>query len=577
MHRFAIRAPFLFEADGRGVSVYDVSTNTPRSVAFVPTKDESLDVAAGDDLYVVTRGEIARFAIASDGALALRASIPTSDYQSIAAGDGFIATWGTRLALWSTATETPSINGEIAPNGVISAVAFHGSQFWIAMQHQAIFGYDFARSAEPLGAIPVGANGIAIRGDTLFAAAGINGLVIADIGDVTDPRIVSRTGAGEIDFRSIVVAGDRAYSASGPADIQVFDISDITSPQLLAPMHDHTQMLATEGTRLFAGGSDIDAFGLIHVTPLRFSIYANGARAGGFTESLQGPLSGVATDGTFAYVIDWPWFRVLDISTPSQTKEVASITFDDVQDFVKIQNGYAIVWGRAKLNLVDIHDPWHPHFLGTFDSGGIPGGGATFSGDTIIEANPTTGMHFLDFFNTTTPDKPVQIGGVKSHYYEAVSLFPAVYGFDLSGAKVIDATDPRNPLTVDGIVIPHGPAAITGHMMVVASLDRFHVFDLTNPLKPVEVGGAALPAANVVIAPDGDGVLVAFAGEVDRLDISNPSHPRLVKTGMNALAPSQIAAAGGKVVIADRYALRIYGDVTPAPQQPPARVRAVRR
>src|SRR5437763_12677154 len=40
VHRFAVRAPFLFEVDGRGVSVYDVSTNTPRVVGFVPTKDE---------------------------------------------------------------------------------------------------------------------------------------------------------------------------------------------------------------------------------------------------------------------------------------------------------------------------------------------------------------------------------------------------------------------------------------------------------------------------------------------------------------------------------------------------------
>src|SRR4051794_12180214 len=574
--RFAVRAPFLFAADGRGVSVFDVSTNTPRKVGFVPTADESLDLAVADDLYVVTRGEIARFAIADNGVLTLRGSIPTSDYQSIAVGDGFIATWGTHLTIWSTATETPSVAAELAPHGVISALAFHGSKLWIATQNQAIFGYDLARSAEPAGAIAVGANGIAIRGDTLFAAAGINGLVIADISDITDPRIVSRTGAGEINFMSMVVAGDRAYSASGPNDIQLFDISDLASPQQLAPIHEHTQMLATDGTRLFAGGSDIDAFGLIHVTPQRFAIYDNGARAGSFSEPLQGPLSGVATDGTFAYVADWPNFRVLDISTPSETKEIASIAFDELQDFVKIHNGLAIVWGRAKLNLIDIHDPWHPRLLGTFDSGGVAGGGATFSGDTIVEANPTTGMHFLDFFTLTTPDKPVQIGGVKSHYYEAVSLFPAVYGFDLSGAKVIDATDPHNPQAVNGMVIPHGPAAIAGHTMVVASLDRFHVFDLSDPLKPVETGGAALPAANVAIAADGDGVFVAYAGSVDRLDINNPAHPQLGKTGMKALAPMQIAAGGGKVVIADRYALRVYGEVTPAPQQPPARARAVR-
>jgi hypothetical protein len=76
---------------------------------------------------------------------------------------------------------------------------------------------------------------------------------------------------------------------------------------------------------------------------------------------------------------------------------------------------------------------------------------------------------------------------------------------------------------------------------------------------------------------DGDGVLIARPGEVDRLDISNPVHPELTKTGMTAFAPSQIAAANGKVVIADRYSLRVYGDVTPAPQRPPARLRPSRR
>jgi len=583
VRHFAVRAPLLFEADGRGVSVYDISTNDPHAVSVVPTADESLDLALGDDLYVVTRGEIARFAFAGNGALALRASVPTSDYQSIAAGDGFIATASpTKLTLWSTATETPSLAAEVAPSGVINAIAFHGSELWVAVQHQAIYGYDLARGAQPLGAIPVDANGFVIRGDTLFAAAGIDGLVIADVADVANPRVVSRTGAGEINYTGIAVGADRAYLAGGFDDIEVFDVSNLESPEPLAPIHDHAQSLATDGTRLFAGGSDVDPYGLIHATPLRFSVYDSGARVGGFSDAFGGPVSGAATDGTFAYVVDWPRFRVLDISTPSRTKEIASIAFDDMQDFVKINNGLAIVWGRAKLNLIDIHDPWHPKFLGTYDSGGIAGGGATFIGDAIVEANPTTGMHFLDFFSTTTPDMPKQIGGVRSHYYEAVSLFPAVYGFDLTVARVIDATDPHAPHLVREILLPLGHAAIAANgagtpQLVVASVDRIHVFDLTDPLKPVEGAGATLPAANVVIAGDGSSVLVAFAGGVDRLDLSNPAHPQLVKSGMTAIAPSQIAAGGGKVVIADRYSLRVYGDVTPAPVQPPARMRPSRR
>src|SRR5436305_263259 len=138
VHHFAVRAPLLFEADGRGVSVYDISTNDPRAVGVIPTADESLDLALGDDLYVVTRGEIARFAFAGNGALALRASVPTGDYQMIAAGDGLIATASpTKLTLWSTVSETPSLFAEVAPSGVINAMAFHGSELWVAVQHQA--------------------------------------------------------------------------------------------------------------------------------------------------------------------------------------------------------------------------------------------------------------------------------------------------------------------------------------------------------------------------------------------------------------------------------------------------------
>ena len=581
IRRIAVRAPLLFEADGRGVSVYDIRTNEPRRVGTVPTADESLDLAVGDDLYVVTRGEIARFSFASDGLLALRSTIPTSDYHSIAAGDGVIATIGVagtagRLTVWSTATETPIELAEIAPPGVVSAVAFHGSQLWVAVQGQAIYGYDLARAAQPVGTIVADAHDIAVRGDTLFAAAGVGGLVIADVSDVANPRIVSRTGAGELNLLRIAAGTDRIYAAESAEVIDVFDIDG----RQLGQIHDHAQTLAADGTRLFTGGTDIDQYGLIHATPQRFAIYDDGALAGGFTDTLQGPVSGAATDGTFAYVVDWPWFRVLDISTPSQTKQIAAIAVDGLQDFVKIRDGLAIVWGRAKLNLIDIHDPWRPKLLGTFNSFGIAGGGATFAGDAIVEANPTTGMHFLDFFKETTPDKPVQIGAATLHYYEAVTYFPVVYGFDLTVMRIIDASDPKKAHIVREMNLPYGPAAITNGAtpyLVVESLDRFRIFDLTDPLKPVEISTAALPPAPGVVAADGDSVLVARAGGVDRLDISNPLHPQLSNSGMKALAPMQIGAAGGKVVIADRYSLRVYGDVTAAPQQPPARLRPVRR
>jgi len=570
--RYAVRSPLLFEADGRGVSVYDISDNTPRQLGSIATRAESLDLAVSDDLYVVTRDEIARFGYAANGALTLRASLPTGDYDSIAAGDGYIATAGpSRLTIWSTSEELPVIAAEIAAPGAVTAIAFQGSRLWVAIRDQAIYGYDLGTQT---GSIPVNAKGLAIKGDMLYAAAGTSGLVVADISDAATPRIVSRVGAGEVNLGAIALGTDRVFASEGTDAIRVYDAATFEEKGII---HDHAQRLAADGKRLFAGGADVDEFGLIHLTPIRFAVYEDGARAGTFNETLAGPVSGAATDGTFAYVIDWPYFRVLDISTPSRSNEIASIAFPAMQDFVKIQNGLAIVYGRGKLNLVDVHDPWRPRFLGTYDSLGMPGGGATFAGDNIIEANPETGLHVLDFFKFTTPDKPVQIGGVIWHYFELASLYPAVYAFDFGLIRVIDVTDPHVVRTVREVPMPRGPAVVAGNYLVVESADRFHVLDVSDRFNPIEVGGAALPPTPGVVAADGDGVLVAHAGAVDRLDISNPVHPQMTKTAMTARAPMQIHAAGGKVVIADRYALRVYGEATAAPQQPPARMRPTRR
>jgi hypothetical protein len=583
--RFAVRAPLLFEADGRGVAIYDTRGGNPTRIAALPTAAESLDLAMGDDLYLLTRDQIQRYAIADSGALALRAAIPARDLDTIAAGDGYIATAGpSRLTVWSTTEgDLPVIVAELPVRGRITAMAFHGAQLWTAVQDQAIFGYDIAIGAAPLGTIAASAGGIAIRGDMLFAAAGVNGLLIADISDVSAPNVVSRTGAGELNLTRIAAGTDAVYAAEGPDHIRVYDVSNVAAPRLTATIDDYAQLLAADDTRLYAGGTLVDEFGLPHVASRRFSVYEKNTRIGSYSDPFGGPVSGVATDGTFAYVVDWPMFRVLDISTPSAPNELAAITFPALQDHVKIQNGLAIVYGRGKLNLIDIHDPFRPRLLGTYDSLGMPGGGATFAGDAIIEANPETGLHVLDFFRNTTPDKPVQVGGVIWHYFELVSLPSTLYAFDLSVMRVVDMKDPHlngffNGHSEREVPLAPGPAAIVAdRLLVVESVGGFHIFDLTEPTSPRRIATAPLLEVRGPVAADGDGVLVALPGEVDRLDLAEPGAPMMVKTAMKAVAPLQIAAAGGTVVIADRYSLRVYGTPTPAPRQAPARPRLTRR
>jgi hypothetical protein len=80
-----------------------------------------------------------------------------------------------------------------------------------------------------------------------------------------------------------------------------------------------------------------------------------------------------------------------------------------------------------------------------------------------------------------------------------------------------------------------------------------------------------------VIAADADRAYLGTAGSVQVMDVTNPSRPTLLTTAMHPLSPMQIAPSKGKVVIADRYALRIFGpDTAPPPPPPPTRRRAAR-
>src|SRR6266550_1728359 len=54
------------------------------------------------------------------------------------------------------------------------------------------------------------------------------------------------------------------------------------------------------------------------------------------------------------------------------------------------------------------------------------------------------------------------------------------------------------------------------------------------------------------------------------LGMTNPLSLSFQPTGARVVAPSQISAANGKIVVADRYALRVFGPDSAPPSPPPA-------
>jgi len=129
---------------------------------------------------------------------------------------------------------------------------------------------------------------------------------------------------------------------------------------------------------------------------------------------------------------------------------------------------------------------------------------------------------------------------------------------------------------VSATQMPATQLAVADQLLLVRSPTLVRIFSLTDPFAPVELGSASLEPGGV-IAAEGDAAYVAANGTVMRMDLANPSSPSFQPTGWRVVAPSQIAVTKAKVVVADRYALRVFGpDSAPPPPPGPARRRPSR-
>jgi len=557
-HAFLVRDNVVYDIDGRGVAQYDVSDPAAiRRAAVIDTEGESLDgaFAANGDLLVLTRLGIDRF----DRGLAPVAHTPARGYAHLRANDKWIVAASAK-GVTVFAPDMSEAQHAIFTNN-INAIALAGDALYVAVDKVGISVIDLTGAQDP-SVLPENAQDLAVDGNRLYIAGGVDGLVVADITDPLAPNVVRRSGAGESDLARVAVSGAKVYASEAGTTIRIFDDSGQT-----ATISDAVQTLAAAGNRLYVSGTNFDRFGLPTETgvPLRVYDVAGAPKLLGDVHDLAGPVSGAATDGTLAYVVDRPFFRVIDVSKTGAPRELSTLSIDNIEDHVKLLGKQVILYGRGDVDLIDVSDPYQPKLVKVFHSFGRTPSNAAFARDTILEDNPWSGFHVVDFAHYADA---AQVGGIKGHYYEVVANGGdfAYVGGEAIAIGVVDLHDRNNPTVVKVIPVAVRQAFITGDRLVVRSDDGLHVYDISVPLDPVEVAfvaistpGTAGPAPNGALVWNGDTLLrtgLAF-GDV-------------LPSGLTVQAPLQIDSAGAKIVVADRYALRVFGpDTAPPPPPPP--------
>jgi len=571
---FALRGTQLFDVDGRGVSAYDVSTPAAmRRIALARSDAETIDgsfVDAGT-LAVATTAGIDLYRAGSDGALTRISQTPLPGIAHLRANaKRVVAVGGTAVSVFNVSPDGLVFDRNLTAASAVSALALKDDVLYLAEGDRALAVIDLT-GANPPSLFTELADDVAVDGDTMVLASGVDGITVADVSDALAPRVTARRGAGEMNLTHIVMSGSRAYASEPPDVLRAFDISDPSAPVVVAQTSELAQVMAAAGSRLFVSGSNFDRFGIATETgmPLRALDGASLAVNGTFND-LAGPVSGVATDGSVAYVVDGGVFRVLDVSTTSSPREIASLLIDPVVDRVKLSGTQVILFGRGDVDLIDVSNPYAPRFIAVYHSLGRPPSAAAFTGNKIVEGNPWSGFHVVDFVNYSPPE---QVGGLKMHYFDVASdggnaVYVSSEGRALMTVDMTNFVNPsvtsHIPLVLNAITLVPATDAHP-ELLLAMSGDSVGVFSLAAPLTPVEVASISM-ASPSLIASGGQTVLVAMGTDVDRIDVSDPEHPSLIPTGLPLLSPMQIAVANGKTIVADRYGLRVFGaDTAPPP------------
>lgn len=576
---FVVRGSLLYAADGRGVSVYDVSDAArPRRADLETGDDETRDLAfmGASDLVVATRAGVDRFAVGADGLLSRLESLALSGGAGVIAASPShaAAAAGREVAVLERKDGRLRQRTRLRMSADVAALAFVEGLLYVSLVREGTFVFA-PPSSEAVAALPTSPTSFALSGDRLWAASASQGLVEIDVRDPAAPRIVRKTPVSGSPT-SLAADGDIVVTVEPPDRVDVYDVS--STPLALATLSEPVRAIAISGGQLFLSGALLDAerMPVENGKPVRvFDLSSPGApRLLGEIVEAAGPVSGVWTDGSLAYVVDPPFLRVVDVSRTEEPRQITAIAVPDIQDRIRVRNRLAVLWGRATVNLVDVSSPLRPRHVGNWQTQGHPPGGATIAADKVIEANMHSGLHVVSFAD---PAAPAQVGGRIWHYSDVAAQDDVIYALQDFGFLILRLEEGRTIVDVDRRTADAKQLELSRggrYLLAAAGTEGVRLFDLADRFNPVEIAFIPLEQSGPAGVSE-DAAWIESEGELFRLDLRAPAV--LQPTGLRVTAASQISAAKGKVVVADRYQLRVYGpDTPPPPALPPSKRRSAR-
>jgi len=379
---------------------------------------------------------------------------------------------------------------------------------------------------------------LALEPGWAFVAARDSGLVVIDIGDVTNARIVCcvPTPAAALD---VAIAGGLAFVAAGEAGVVVIDVAEPASPRFVTT-------IATPGPALQIAA----AAGHVYVAESRPSIIGP-----------QGVL------------------RVIDVGDPEQPELLGAAAICGVTDLALAgSRAYVVGVGRgihgafAGFQAIDVSDPGRPRVVGGVE---LPNSGWTVtlgtvavSGSYAYVADGFHGLQVIDVGERAGSHGPRIVGSVETgdRFASVAVSGHALYAATTGGLLVCDVAEAANPRILANVGISSLPSAVavlpTGNRHEILVCDGQSSY-LPAVLMAVDISGLrSAPALghcdvpNMVhrLAAQGSLVYLAnYGAGVKIIDVADPRAPAVCGTVDTPGSAGAVAAVGNVACVADGW------------------------
>lgn len=468
--------------------------------------------------------------------------LDTSGYATgvkVVGGYAYVADGVGGLAIIDVNDPTkPRQVGEFPTSGVTSGVDVAGHYAYLADSSASSYltVVDVSNPTQPQSMSshadgPGPATGVVVAGGLAYLSISLHSVMleVADIADPAKPRAIGYCycpAPAWVDDFGLAVSGTCAFMAAGTQGLVVIDVGQVAVPQRIGgyPFWPY-------------GGFDVLAVsgGLAYLATMgSLTVVDAGNPAdpqwlGGCTTGVNLYPEDLAVRGNLAYSVatemgggPWMgWLQVLDVNDPARPQPVCNWRVGHMAYGIAVASHYAYIAAGDGLLVVDVGDPALPQEVGWCTTTGhtsgvaLSGNYAYLSG--FVDLSDSL-FGWLDVVDVSDPISPRRVGtcltGGQGYPYDLVTKGSYVYGAKLNavwggagGLEIIDVSDPTKPKPVgryETATEVYGAVVIGNYACITTLALGVLVLDVSDPTQPRRVSGNAVDyEGRAVVASDG--------------------------------------------------------------------------